>query len=95
MSICVRNRTNDATSELSKVEGEIRRSIDQSGSKELARQFQASSEAFQSYLHSQCLYQETLASPGNGASDIRRACEAALVSNRTQQLVASRSWLNK
>jgi len=93
MSLCVNNRAAAATSELARIEQLITQAIEKRKLNDLSIQFKASTNSYREYRMRQCQYQENLAAAGNGAADIRIACEAAMDSQRAAELKASRSWL--
>jgi uncharacterized protein YecT (DUF1311 family) len=53
----------------------------------------AASNAFKLYRTEHCAFQAAVASKGNGAEDIRHACEATLNEERADQLRTSKPWL--
>lgn len=92
MSACVTGKATAARSSLAGVELLLRKS--------LARQHKAASvslldstvNSYQAYRTRQCQLQGALASAGDGAFEIRLACEAALDMARSEQLKAGLWW---
>jgi hypothetical protein len=101
MSACVASRAATALAELVATQDAIREAIrkgrDEAGFPDFRRDaishLESADETYKRYRSDQCAYQALLASKGNGADDIRTACEAMLDSDRTVQLKASQSWL--
>lgn len=93
MSECVSNRATASAAELSTIEQLITQTITNAKQKNLLIKFKSSSSSYREYRRQQCQYLEHLATAGNGAADLRTACESAMDSQRAAQLKASESWL--
>ena len=93
MSSCVAKRAAAARSDLANVERSVRTLIAKEHKGAAMALFESASRLYQQYRASQCHLREVLASAGNGASDIRVACEAALDAQRAMQLREALQWL--
>lgn len=101
MTACVAAHATTARSDLTTAEETIRaalrRQTDEPGFPNYRRDaishLENADAAFKRYRSNQCAYQAALAAKGDGAEDIRAACEAMLDSDRTEQLRASQPSL--
>ena len=98
MSQCVNKRAVEARLIFMATEKSVRDGIaknreDAEHSKMERVKFEASVKSFRKYREDQCRFHHTLASKGNGAAEIQRACEAELDTVRAAQLKAAMWWL--
>jgi uncharacterized protein YecT (DUF1311 family) len=98
LSLCISKRATTAQENLETVENAMREAI--AKSKEQAnylqpvqQSFEASVKSYRNYRTTQCQLREALAAMGNGATEIRLACETELDTNRAEQLKAGKWWL--
>jgi len=94
MSECVSKRATNARSGLENVEGRIRGALIARKDHSLLRAFDSTLGSYRSYRSQQCGFQESIAAKGNGAMDLRLACEAELDIEREEQLDGFYGWLN-
>jgi uncharacterized protein YecT (DUF1311 family) len=100
MSKCVEDQAQASQAVLTQTEDKIRMAIGHGSYDPAYPSYQtnaladidAASDAFKLYRAAHCAYQADVAAKGNGAEDIRHACEAVLNSERTDQLRASKPW---
>jgi hypothetical protein len=101
MSKCVADQAQASLLDLTNTENAIRLAIS-TGSYDPAfpsyqtdalADLDAASNAFKLYRTEHCAFQAAVASKGNGAEDVRHACEAVLNRDRADQLRASKPWL--
>jgi uncharacterized protein YecT (DUF1311 family) len=99
MAECVANRANAASENLQAAERAMQVSIsrsqeDTSYLTPIRQRFESSVTSYRKYKDEQCSLREALASMGNGAAEIKLACEAELDLSRTEQLRSGMWWLN-
>lgn len=97
MSNCVARRATSARDNLQTAEQAMRVNILASQHNFLSpirKRFESSIASYHKYREQQCSLREALASVGNGAAEIKLACEAELDSTRSEQLKSDMSWLN-
>jgi uncharacterized protein YecT (DUF1311 family) len=99
MSECVAGRAASARANLQAVERAMRLTIsksqeDTSYLAPVRQRFESSITSYRKYRDEQCSLREALATTGNGAAEIKLACEAELDSGRTEQLKSGMWWLN-
>lgn len=99
MSECVSRRATSARDNLQAVERAMREYIarsqeDISYLAPVRQRFESSVSSYLKYRTEQCSLREALAMMGNGAVQIRLACEAELDLNRAQELRSGLWWLN-
>lgn len=99
MSECVASRATSAHDNLQAVERAMRVAISKSQEDPsylvpVRQRFESSVTSYLKYRDEQCSLREALASMGNGAPEIKLACEAELDSSRTEQLKSGMWWLN-
>ena len=101
MSACVADQAEASLQDLTNTENTIRLAI-RNGTYDPAfptyqtdalADLDAASNAFKLYRTEHCAFQAAVASKGNGAEDVRKACEDVLNSERADQLRASKPWL--
>jgi uncharacterized protein YecT (DUF1311 family) len=95
LSLCVSQRAASARAELEAVERAMRDTIAKSEEpraylNSVQQSLEASVESYRSYRTIQCQLREALAAMGNGAAEIKLACEAELDTNRAEQLKAGK-----
>ena len=95
---CVTKRAAIARTNLQAMEDSVRKAIaksneDASYLKPVQQRFEASVESYRKYRKDQCQLREALAAMGNGAGEIKLACEAELDTNRAEELKAGIWWL--
>jgi uncharacterized protein YecT (DUF1311 family) len=101
MSACVAGQAQASLLDLAQTENALRLKI-RTGAYDPAfpsyqtdalERLDAASSAFKLYRTEHCAFQVAIASKGNAAEDIRKACEAVLNEDRADQLRATRPWL--
>ena len=98
LSLCVSQRAASARAHLESIENAIHNAIAKSKEphgylQPVQQSFAASIASYRSYRTIQCQLHEALAAMGNGAAEIKLACEAELDTNRAEQLKAGKWWL--
>ncbi len=93
MSACVNEQAAAARSSLAGVELLLRESLARQHKAASASLLRSTANSYQAYRTRQCQLQGALASAGNGAAEIRLACEAALDMARSEQLKAGLQWV--
>ena len=94
MSECVSIRALSARSDLESTEKRIRTALIARKDNALLAAFDSTLDSYRSYRSRQCRFQEVVAAKGNGAMDLRSACEAELDIERKEQLDRFYGWLN-
>ena len=93
MTDCVVGTASTAHSELADLERSVRGVLLEQRKPALVARFDSAAVSYQRYKAQQCALAETLASAGNGGTEIGLACEAALDLARIVQLKSDRRWL--
>lgn len=101
MSACVTGQAEASLLDLTQTENMLRLKIRASAYDPAFPSYQtdalehldAASNAFKLYRTEHCAFQAAMASKGNAAEDIRKACEAVLDEARADELRASTPWL--
>ena len=93
MSECVVGQAAAARSSLASIELLLRETLAKQHRTVSISLLGSTANSFQAYRTQQCQLQGALASTGNGAADIRLACEAALDIARSEQLKAGLGWV--
>jgi uncharacterized protein YecT (DUF1311 family) len=93
MSACLATKAAAARSTLAGAEQGVSEALAKQGKPAWAALYKSTAQSFQQYRTQQCRLQAALASAGNGATDIRTACEATLDTLRSEQLKAALGWL--
>jgi uncharacterized protein YecT (DUF1311 family) len=101
MSACVADQAEASLRDLTKTEETVRLSI-RTGpydpgfptyQTDAIEHLDAANDAFKLYRTEHCAFQAAVAAKGNGAEDVRRACEAVLNGERANELRSSKPWL--
>jgi uncharacterized protein YecT (DUF1311 family) len=98
MTECVRSDTAKSKKALQEAEASVVNGLSQRNEepKDIAamkKAYEAGKDAFQSYRDKQCAFYVAMAAGGNGAHDLRLACEASLNMERAKQLKwAANNW---
>lgn len=93
MSECVYDQAAAARSSLAKSELLLHESLAKQHRSASVSLLRSATNSYQVYRTQQCQLQGVLASAGNGAAEIRLACEAALDIARSEQLKAGLWWV--
>jgi hypothetical protein len=93
MSKCVLEQAAAARTTLARDEQMLHESLSKQHKPALLSLLRSTVSSYQVYRTQQCQLQGALASAGNGAAEMRLACEAALDMARSEQIKAGLWWL--
>ena len=93
MSACVATKAAAARSALAGADQRVSEALAKQSKSAWVSLYKSSAQSYQQYRTQQCQFQAALASVGNGATDVRMACEATLDTLRSEQLKAALGWL--